>query len=302
MKNLLRKITPTFLLEWNRKRKKEGVRKSLKKQSDKGEILTKSDLLIELRNMGIEAGDSLMVHAAMSKIGFLENGPNTFIDALLETIGKTGNLLMPSSPVDKLQYDYIRQGLVFDVKNTPSKMGAISETFRKMNGVLRSAHPTEPVCALGPDAKYFVQDHFGQETPYNKKSPWYRIMEKKGKILYVGVTLINAGTNLHVLEDLVDFKYPVYTNENHPVKVINSIGVAQNTRVKVHNPVFSKKRKCDDLIPRFKKDGILKEVKLGKAHCLLLDAEGMLKSMVDAYQKNGVTMYTPNGEKIEGYD
>jgi len=238
----------------------------------------------------------------MSKMGYLENGPSTFIESLKEAVGPKGNILMPSSPVDKLQLDYISENRIFDVLNTPSKMGSVSETFRKMDHVIRSTHPTEPVCAFGPDAEHFTNGHFGKETPYGETSPWHRLMEKKGKILYVGVTLINAGTHLHVLEDLIDFKYPVYSDQTFDIEVINHLGLTQNVKTKVHNPEFSKRRKCDELIPQFKEDNVLKEVRLGQAQCLLLDANVMLSSMLKAYKNKGVTMYTPHGEKIEGYD
>lgn len=302
MRDTLRALIPEDLLNWYRSFKKNKVRKGLEKQRAKGKVLSKTELVSQLKVIGIEEGDSLMVHCAMSKMGYLENGPSTFIESLKEAVGPKGNILMPSSPVDKLQLDYISENRTFDVLNTPSKMGSVSETFRKMDHVIRSTHPTEPVCAFGPDAEHFTNGHFGKETPYGETSPWHRLMEKKGKILYVGVTLINAGTHLHVLEDLTDFKYPVYSDQTFDIEVINHLGLTQNVKTKVHNPEFSKRRKCDELIPQFKEDNVLKEVRLGQAQCLLLDANVMLSSMLKAYKNKGVTMYTPHGEKIEGYD
>lgn len=302
MRDKIRAFIPEGLLNWYRSFKKNKVRKGLEKQKSEGRVWSKNDLVDQLKAIDITEGDSIMVHCAMSKIGYLENGPTTLIQSLKEAVGPKGNILMPSSPVDKLQLDYISMNRTFDVLNTPSKMGAVSETFRKMNGVLRSAHPTEPVCAYGPEAEYFTNGHFGKETPYGETSPWHRLMKKEGKILYVGVTLINAGTHLHVLEDLTDFKYPIYANQTFDVEIVNPKGVSQKVKIKVHNPEFSKRRKCDELIPQFKEDNVLKEVKIGNAQCLLLDAKGMLESMLKAYKNECVTMYTPNGEKIEGYD
>ena len=84
------------------------------------------------------------------------------------------------------ELNYIQNTPFFDVLNSPSKTGAITECFRKMKGVVRSLHPTEPVSAFGPLAEYFTRDHFNQLTPYNKNSPFYRVGEKQGKIFYVG--------------------------------------------------------------------------------------------------------------------
>lgn len=302
MRDQLRKIIPTRLLEFYRELKKKRVRKDLEKQKERGQVFTEEQLVEQLISVGISEGDDIMVHCAMSKIGYLEHGPSTLVNAFLKVIGPKGNLLMPSSPVDKLQLDYIRENKTFDVLHTPSKMGAVSEYFRKMKGVERSTNATEPVCVFGPKAKEYCKDHFGKETPYSKSSPWHKLMENNGKIIYIGVTLINAGTHLHVLEDLTDFKYPVYADETFEVEIINHLGLSQRVKTKVHNPEFSKRRRCDELIPQFKADNVLKETKIGQAQCLLLDANAMLKSMLSAYNKNQVTMYTPHGEKIEGYD
>ena len=302
MRNIIRKIMPRFFLEKFRTYKKQKVRNELKLQKKDGNVLSKENLKQQFKEIGIKAGDTLMVHSAMSKIGYLENGPETLVSALLDTIGSTGHLLMPSSPVKMLQLDYIKINPIFNVLETPSAMGAVTEYFRKLEGVIRSAHPTESVCVFGKNAAWFVENHFGQITPYNNNSPWYKTMQQNGKILYIGTTLINSGTHLHVLEDAVNFKYPVYTDEIFNATVIHESGIEETMQTKVHNPEFSKRRRCDELISLFKAENVLEEVKIGQAKTLLLNAEGMLKTMLKAYAKNGVTMYTPNGEKIKDYE
>jgi aminoglycoside N3'-acetyltransferase len=57
----------------------------------------------------------------------------------------------------------------------------------------------------------------------------------------------------------------------------------------------SKERRCDELIPVFELEGALKRVKVGNAHCLLVDASLMFETMVKYYHERGVTMYTPVG-------
>lgn len=293
-RSIVKAIFPQFIFEWYRKKKKQ--KRNLKLQSEKlnGAIITKEILVENLKNIGIKAGDNLLVHSSLSKIGYLENGADTVIDALLEVIGSKGNLLMPSSPNALLQLDYIRTTEVFDVQNSPSKLGAITETFRKRNGVLRSLNATEPVCAFGPDAAFFTEGHFEELTPYSRNSPFYKLTEKQGKILYIGVTLANAGTSLHLLEDAVDFKYPVYFPEVFNVKIKDATGNVHDVKTKVHNPEFSKKRRCDELLPLFLAEKVCEKVKVGKADTYLFDAKKMLDSMIQNYTEKGITMYTPN--------
>ena len=302
MRDFIRSIIPQKLIEWNRRRKKEKQRAQLAAQRDGGKVLTKDILIDQLKSIGLKSGDHVMVHTAMSKIGYLENGPKTFIDALFELVGNDGTICMPSSPVKMLQLVHMQSNPVFDVKNTPSAMGAITEYFRQLPRTRRSLHPTEAVCANGLLADEFVNDHFGEITPYSEKSPWKKLMDAGGKILYVGVTLDNAGTHLHTLEDALPFKYPVYASEIFNAICVDENGREKTMKTKVHNPEFSNRRKCDGLIPFFIKKGVLSMHQLGNAAVLFLDAKGMFEAMVNGYEKEGITMYTPKGEKITGYD
>lgn len=291
IKDFVRKNTPKFLLDWNRRRKKKKRNSELQQQK----AITREELVRNLRDIGIVEGDIVLVHSSLSRIGFLEEGPKTLVDALRETVGSDGHILMPTSPNNVYQLDYIQNTPSFDVLNTPSQTGKITEYFRQLPEAVRSLHPTEPVSALGPRAKYFVKDHFGQLTPYNENSPFYKVSKEGGKILYIGVTLSMAGTNLHTLEDAVDFKFPVYYPQTFDFKVIDEQRQSHIIQTKVHDPVWSKKRKCDELIPMFQEQGALKRVKIGQADTLLVDAKKFLDVMIDQYQKNGVTMYTPKG-------
>ena len=296
LRDTIRSLTPQFLLKLFRSYKKKKVRQDLADQKKTGQIITQVMLVDQLKKMGITAGDTLLVHSSMSKIGYLENGPETFINALIEVIGPEGNLMMPSSPNPSLQIQFIKDNPTFDVNNSPSKLGAITECFRKMPGVKRSWHPTEPVCAFGPDADFLTQGHFGELTPYTANSPFARLYEKNGKILYVGVTLDNAGTNLHTLEDAVDFPYPVYADEIFDVEIIDENGQSHQTKTKVHNPVWSAQRKCDQLLPMFEEHRVMSREILGKSQTLLFNGKGMIELMIEQFKKKGVTMYHPNGK------
>jgi aminoglycoside 3-N-acetyltransferase len=293
LKDFVRRTAPTFLLSWNRKRKKNKRNSEFKSQSH----ITKQDLLNNLKEIGIQNNDVLLVHSSLSRIGFLEDGPKTLVDALIEAVGPAGHILMPTSPNNVYQLNYIRETPFFDVLNTPSKTGKTTEYFRNLPTTVRSLHPTEPVSVLGPRADYFVKDHFAQLTPYNENSPFFKVSKEGGKILYIGVSLSMAGTNLHTLEDAVDFKFPVYHTEIFDFKVIDDKGKKHSVQTKVHDPNWSKKRKCDDLIPLFEEQGALKKVKIGQAESLLVDAGKFLDVMIKEYETNGVTMYTPKGSK-----
>lgn len=181
MRTFIRKITPSIIRSIYRKYKKKLKNDKLTRDQREGKGFSKDDLIKDLIEMGIKKGDVLMVHSSLSKIGYVFDGPKTIIEALIEVIGPEGHLLMPNSPNASFQLEYIQSINEFDVSSSPSKLGAISEYFRTFPGSKRSAHPTEPVSCWGPQKEFFVDDHFGNLTPYNNNSPFYKVIEKKEK-------------------------------------------------------------------------------------------------------------------------
>ncbi len=294
MRNFIRKLTPSFVLKRFRKYKKSKVNKTLNAAKLSGQTISKADLMSDFKQIGLQKGDTVLVHSSMSKIGYLENGPQTFVDALIEYIGEEGNVMMPTSPNPMLQLDYARSTNTFDINQSPSALGAISEYFRKMKDVKRSWSPTEPVSVCGKDADFLTNSHHIDNSPYTSNSPFQKLYQLNGKIMYTGVTLENAGTNLHTLEDAVDFEYPIYYKDEFEFDVKTATKQIK-VRTKVHNPEWSKKRKCDELLPFFESKSVFITGTIGNAKTLLFDGKRMFEEMIQAYQEKGITMYHPKG-------
>ena len=294
LKQFALKYAPEFMLEWAKRLKKNQRRKELENQKQNGGI-TKQKLIDDLIKIGIKKNDSVLVHSSLSKIGFVEGGPKTIVDALFDVVGPEGTLLFPTFPAIGRNKTHLEEHPLFDIKNTPSQMGSVTEYFRKLDNVYRSFHPTDAVSAKGPLADYYTNSHFGQLTPYNKNSPFRKLCSKNGKILMLGTTLNGACTNLHTLEDAVDFKYPVYDAKIFDVKMIDSEGKESFMKTKVHNPEYSTKRNCDALKPMFEQSETLINGTIGEAKSMLIDANKMLEVMIKNYNEKGVTMYTPFG-------
>jgi aminoglycoside 3-N-acetyltransferase len=292
-KSLVPQNVKQFFREWQRKKRSS----ELKKQAQSGQGLSRDQLIQALNHAGIQSGDHLMVHASLSKIGYIEGGAETVVDALKETVGELGVILMPTSPIARLQLDYVTENPVFDVLRTPSAMGSISEVFRISDGVVRSYHPTEPVATWGAKAYEYIKDHTVKNTPYHWDSPYGKLIQHGGKILYIGVTLDNAGTHLHTLEDALDVGVPVYAEEVFTLRVLDAQGKELQVATKVHNPEYSKKRRCDELLPMFLQEGVYREVYIGQAKTLVFDAKKMFDVMVKAFNERGITMYNPEGTR-----
>jgi aminoglycoside 3-N-acetyltransferase len=278
-----------------------NIRKSLRRKTlqlqSKRQPIRFEQIIEDLRKIGIQNGDSVLVHSSLSKIGYVEGGAPMIIRALRAVVGERGTILMPSFPATGRNKDYLETQPIFDVLKTPSNMGIISEVFRKTPGVLRSLHPTDPVCAEGPLASYYINTHFGQPTPYNAFSPFRKLIDKKGKILMLGTSLNGACTSLHTLEDAVDFPYAVYDSKLFQAQLIDDTGTFLSMETRVHNPEYSALRNADALLPLFEQHGVLKKGTIGKARSFLIDAAGFFQTMINAFEEKGVTMYTPTGTR-----
>jgi len=100
----------------------------------------------DLRALGVRESGTLLVHSSLSSLGFVRGGPKAVIEALRAAIGPQGTLVLPTHSWERSG----RGDFTFDIRTTPSCVGAISETFRTMGGVTRSLHPTHSVAAIGP--------------------------------------------------------------------------------------------------------------------------------------------------------
>ncbi len=295
----IKKITPGFLVRVIKKNLKNKRERRLNVLKNSGDVLTKTIIVQILKANGLKKGDSLLVHSSLSRLGYIDDGPQTMLDSLFEVIDapNTGTLILPTFPNRISSFEYLEDNSEFDVLNTPSAMGKITELLRTKYNCRRSIHPTHPVVAYGPKSEYFTQEHYGQLTPFNTFSPFYKLGVDNGKILMLGVKL-ESMTNFHVLEDEVgNFPFKVYADKVFDVTVIDENGTKSQVKTKAHNPILSAKRRCNELEYLFEKGGALTKFKFGIADCYLLNAKKMNENMIEGYNSLGITMYTPNGIK-----
>ncbi len=294
MRYYLKKLIPEFILNYRRKILKsraEAKRELLKKQ---GEVVHENDIINALKSAGIQEGDDVMIHSSLSSLGYVEGGALCVIKAFKKIVGNKGNILMPSFPATGYNFDYMSDSPIFNVRETPSQMGVITETFRNMKGVMRSLHPMDPVCVFGPLANWYTSEHFGQLVPHNEKSPFKKLVSRKGKIVLLGVKLESV-TNFHTIEDEIEnFAFPVYHDKIFTGVLIDENGKKQSMQTKVHNPEMSKKRQCNAFESDFLEHGVMRKFNLSDAYCAVIDAEAMHNRLLELYAK-GITIYNPSG-------
>ena len=162
--------------------------------------LTQRQLIQDLQALGLPAGAQVLVHSALSSLGYVAGGADTVINALLATIGAAGTLLAPTltgsealSPANPP---------VFDPAQTPGWTGRIPETLRQRPQAIRSLHPTHSVAALGAQAQALTQDHVDSVTPCDELSPYGRLAQRiDAYILLLGVDH-ESNTTFHHIEEI----------------------------------------------------------------------------------------------------
>jgi aminoglycoside 3-N-acetyltransferase len=177
--------------------------------------LTGQDLVRDLRILGVERGQALLVHASLRSLGWVTGGAPTVVAALREAVGPHGHVVVPAGTeansqtsrlhrahIETLTPDKVRAYRLdmpaFDKDGTPSGMGAISEALRTTDGAARSAHPQSSFAAIGPQADVVMADH-ALECHLGEDSPLAKLDKMDAQVLMIGVDYW-AFTGFHLAE------------------------------------------------------------------------------------------------------
>ena len=112
-------------------------------------MLTHSQIVAGLRELGLPAGAGVMVHSSLKSFGQVEGGARTVVEALMEVLTSQGTLLMPTF---NHEAPFFEGGPgYYHPTETPTVNGAIPDFFWRMPGVRRSLDPTHPFAAWGQE-------------------------------------------------------------------------------------------------------------------------------------------------------
>ncbi|MBK9125560.1 MAG: AAC(3) family N-acetyltransferase [Chloroflexi bacterium] len=177
-------------------------------------LLTLPVLAEQLRALGLQRGDTVIVHSALRKMNaMLIGGLGTIIAAFDAVLGPDGTLAMPTHTSDNSApepwqappappewWPEIRLHTPpYDPDTSATwEMGALPEYFRRYPGTLRSAHPQHSLAARGRHAAYLTAEH-PLSQGLGEPSPYSRLLEIDASALLIGVTHGN-NTALHIAE------------------------------------------------------------------------------------------------------
>ena len=171
-------------------------------------------LAADLAALGVQPGDTLMVHASLRAIGPVARGADGVLDALEQAVGADGTLLMILGA--EIAHDWVnrrpeeeREGLLagappFDPETAPvfHEVGYLAEVFRRRPGTLVTDNPSGRFGARGRLAPELLADAPWDDY-YGPGSPLDRLCRAGGRVLRLGASP-DTTTVLHLSEYLAE--------------------------------------------------------------------------------------------------
>jgi len=237
-----------------------------------GSAITPSDVTDALISIGIKPGSVVLVHPdaivaaqfpvapAISKKQRLD----LLIAAIEAAIGESGTLLMPA-----FSYSFTKQQ-PFDISNTPSAVGMVTERFRTQPGVRRTADPIFSFACRGPLAEELcalpVKECFGAESVFAA------LHRRNAHIVDLGCSMSHGGTFVHYVETAygVNYRYQkIFSGQ-----VISPDGRTSECSVVYNVRDLTRKSEADlrRLEKRLAADGKSRTAKVGRSRIMAVTA------------------------------
>ena len=256
-------------------------------------IVLKQDILDALAAVGVQKGQNVMVHTSLSSLGFVCGGAQIVIEALLESVGTDGTIMMPTQSWKNLDpstgvhweepeqwWQLIRDNWPAYHKDiTPTNtMGAVAEMFRKWPGSLRSDHPARSVAANGKWAQYLTTGHdlsniFGEGSPVGK------LYELDGYVLLIGVGY-DKNTSLHLAD--VRAEYP----GKHDCTEYSAITENAQRVWKAYNTLYVDGEDFEEIGKAFEEARSVQKASLGNATITFMKQRELVDFAVEWIEQN----------------
>ena len=161
---------------------------------------TRTSLRGDIERLGVLPGDTVMVHAAMRRVGRLLNGADALIGALLDATAPHGTIIAYTDWDAGYEALLDGDGRVpaqwrerippFDAARSRAARdnGVLAEVLRTSTGARRSGNPGASVAALGAQADW-ITAHHPIDYGYGEGSPLAKLVAAGGKVLMIGAPL-----------------------------------------------------------------------------------------------------------------
>lgn len=193
--------------------------------------ITRRQLLVDSRHLGLSPNAIVMLHASMRAIGPLLGGPDILLQALFNVVGPGGTLMMYTDwehaaqhitqpdPEEPLDPHLLEELPPFDPQTSRARRayGILPEFLRTWPSSYRSGNPDASVTAVGHRAAWLCQDH-PLQYGYGTGSPFAKLVDAGGTVLLLGSPLANV-TLLHYAEHMAQLPNKRTIHYREPILV-----------------------------------------------------------------------------------
>jgi aminoglycoside 3-N-acetyltransferase len=253
-----------------------------------------TDVTGALLSIGVSEGKVALVHPDAIVAAQFPPMPNEqrlefLIEAIQAAIGASGTLVIPT-----FSYSFTK-GEPFNVLKTPSSVGMVSERFRMLPGVCRSADPIFSFASRGPRARELcalpVQECFGADSVFAALHRW------NAEIVDLGCSMSRGGTFVHYVETAhgVDYRY----NKGFSGTLILPNG--QSCECSVTYNVRDLKRKSEADLRRLQKrleaEKKLRSAAIGRSRILAVTAKDLFDTAWKMLDEDPSSLIAAGSEK-----
>jgi len=253
-------------------------------------LVTRRRIVRDLRRLGVQPGQTLLVHASLRSIGWVAGGAPTVVAALREAVGPEGHVVVPTGTEANSKTSRLHQAHIatltpeqvekfhldmpaFDNGTTPSGMGAISEALRTTEGAVRSGHPQSSFAAIGPEADLLMADH-PLECHLGPDSPLGKLNKMDVQVLMIEVGYW-AFTGFHLAEYLYSLTPP---KQAYACVVAAPDGTRHWEE---YDDVVLDDQKFEDIGISLEKEMTVKRGRVGLAQCRLVPLSAAVEFAVE---------------------
>lgn len=241
-------------------------------------VVVTADIVAGLRELGLRQGENVFVHSSLSAFGHVDGGAAAVCDALLETAGPDGTVVVPTFTWGRY---HDRETVVFDTRNDPCELGVIPETFRQRPETLRSDHVCHSVAAIGPGSGDIMGDGV---RPFAEGSSICRLYALDFWYVFLGCGF-GSCTALHTAEELMQVPYRYYRHfkGSTVVRADGSVIPSEAVEFLRREPYHNDFEKMHGV---FNAKGILRTTRVGNARIIAAKTRHIVDIAVDLLRQD----------------
>lgn len=245
-----------------------------------------------LRSIGVGEGSTALVHpdaiVAAQFIGIPEaQRLDALIYAVEAAIGPSGTLVIPT-----FSYSFTK-GEPFDTRRTPSAVGMVSDRFRTLPGVLRSADPIFSFAARGKLAEELC-GITGREC-FGEGSVFAMLHRVNAQIVNLGCSMTRGGTFVHYVEVAHGVQYR-YKKEFSGTTI--SEGRSREDSVIYHVRDLARRSEADlrRLQRRLAQENKLRSIDVGRTRIMAVGANDLFNTAYKMLDEDPVSLIAEGAE------